>query len=149
VFDEKVIAEVPVSGFESLIIRDQDGKEYGNAIDILNRNVLSNKKFIDTVREKSFTDSGTAIDVEYPLKKGIYILNHEEKKIPLHAIRATASCKREVSSMELKKLAYGDNVGVTQGTGESFEHPMSMVITQKREETVKGILRVSKLKKPK
>lgn len=149
VFDENVKSEVPSSGFESLIIRDQTGKEYGNAIDILNRDILSNEKFIDTVREKSFTDSGTAVDVEYPLKKGMYILNHEGKAIPIHAIRAVATCKREVSTMELKKLAYGDDVGVTQGNGESFKHPMSMVFTQKKDESVKGILRVSKLKQKK
>jgi hypothetical protein len=146
VFDDRVKSEVPSNGFELLIIRDQTGKEYGNAIDILNRDILTNKKFIDTVREKSFTDSGTAIEVEYPLKKGMYILNHEGKAIPIHAIRAIATCKREVSTMQLKKLAYGDNVGVIQGTGESFKHPMSIVFTQKKEETVKGILRVSKLK---
>ena len=127
----------------------KQGREYGNATTILQRDIFSKPKILETIRKKAFTDANTAVEIDYPLKDDIYIINSNNKKIRPYSIKAKAICKRETGKLDLTKLSYGDEVGVLHGMGESFSHPISTVVTQRKNERTKITMSISKSKNKK
>lgn len=118
-----------------------DGKLVGTPKDIVNE-WLRNSNVVRFAEEHAFTDDGTILEFEVPMKQGVEIELFDGRRLPVHSIRVQAKCRKEEQTMELQRAAYGD-AALTFGGGSSFSHPVDVVMAQRPGEQAMVAFRIS------
>jgi len=119
---------------------DAAGKEVGTPVSEAQR-WISDPSVIQAASEHAFTDSGTTIELDVPVKEGVEIRLKSGRRLPVHSIRVEAKCRREVQVADLRQIAYG-GTAVTVAEGSVLDRDASIVFVQRPGEAARGAFRL-------
>jgi len=145
--DERSISEFKGCNVSTLILHSPSGEPRGTLSSIFDK-LLSDKDVVNSLWEKAFPNTATAVEGKFPLEEGSYILGSKGDRHTIYGIRFKAICKKEISEARLQKGHYRD-AAVVGAFGNSFGHPVSLVFTETRGEDPRVTLQIKKPRKTK
>lgn len=145
--DERSLSEFKECNVSTLIIHSPSGESQGTLSSILDK-VLADKNVVNSLWEKAFPNTATAVEGKFRLEEGSYILGSKGDRHTIYEIRFKAICKKEKVEARLQKGRYRD-AAVVGAFSNSFGHAISMVFTETRGEDPSVSLQIKKPRKTK
>jgi hypothetical protein len=140
--DQRSLSEFDGCEISNLVLYKPSSEPRGNLQSVL-KQFLARENVVNALREKAFTDATTIVEGELSLEKGSYVLGKNGEKHLVAGLLFSATCKKEMNEATLQKGRYRD-VAVVLGSGNSFGHPVDLVVSQTPGELPAFRLRIKK-----